>query len=220
MNHREIIELLPWYANATLDENERRMVETHLADCRECAKEVESLTALRNVVLQAGNQVSAPSPLGLNRALAEIEDYEHARTRPGTFSRLGEQISIFWSGWWRPTPLFARSLIATQVVLLLALGTVTLYQHQHPNVIYTTSSGSSSDKASTTIAVGFAVTASEQEIRETILAIKGKIVDGPTALGLYAIQVPIPRERSAEIEQVLQTLRQNSRVIRFAEQKQ
>jgi len=222
MNHQEIIELLPWYANQTLEDDERKLVEMHLADCRDCAKEVESLKAIRKTVVEVGDSGPALSPFALNRALAEIEDYERTRTTKAKAASVATQEKKgFWAKWWQPTPVFARTLIAAQIVLLLALGSVSVYQYGHPNVIYRTSSGGAmDDKASTRITVGFNDGATEQEIRQTILGIEGQIVEGPSALGLYTIQVAIPREHTAKINKVLQTLRQNTKVVRFAAEKQ
>lgn len=223
MKHSEIIELLPWYTNSTLSEDERKAVETHLADCSECAREVKNLAIMRNAVIDTGNKAPVPGANALNRALAQIEDYERSRdqatqkaaSRPG----IAERISRLWSGWWRPTPLLARAIIAVQLVLVLGFGAALVYQ-QNQNAIYTTSSGPAGDKASTRIAVGFSDGAIEQDIRQTILAVHGKIIDGPSALGLYTVQVPIAPEHSQEIDNVLKALRQNQRVVRFAEQKQ
>ena len=221
MNHQEIIELLPWYANQTLEDDERKLVEMHLADCRDCAKEVESLKAMQKTVVEVGDSGPALSPFALNRALAEIEDYERTRTTTVKAASVAtREKKGFWARWWQPTPVFARALIAAQIVLVLALGSVTLYQYSHPNIIFKTSSGGVDDKTSTRITVGFNDGTTEQEIRQTILGIEGQIVEGPSALGLYTIQVPIPRERTAEIDKVLQTLRQNTKVVRFAAEKQ
>lgn len=223
MKHSEIIELLPWYANSTLSEEERKAVESHLADCSECAREVKNLAIMRNAVVETGNKVPAPSSNALNRALAQIEDYERSReqTTQKAASRPGivERISSFWSGWWSPTPLLARAVIAVQLVLVLGFGAALVYQHNQ-NTIYTTSSGPAGDKASIRIAVALSDGATEQEIRQAILAVHGKIIDGPSALGLYTVQVPIAPEHSQEIVNVLKTLRQNQHVVRFAEQKQ
>ena len=219
MNHREIIELLPWYANQTLDEDERRAVETHLSECAECANEVKNLSSMKKAVIESENQGPALSPFALNRALAQIEDYERAKAPAAASSR--EPGKSLWSRWWSPTPIFARTLIAAQVVLLLALGSLALYQRSHPAVVYTTTSGGAGEnKASFRIAVQFSDSASEQDIRKTILGIHGKIVDGPSALGLYTVEVPIAGERRAEMDRVLETLRQNQHIIRFAAEKQ
>lgn len=219
MNHREIIELLPWYANQTLDEDERKAVETHLSECAECANEVKNLNTMKKAIIESGNQGPVLSPFAPNRALAQVEDYERAKSPAAASSPEPEK--SFWSRWWSPTPIFARALIAAQVVLLLALGSLTLYQHSHPAVVYTTSSGGAGEnKTSFRIAVQFSDSANEQDIRKTILGIRGKIVDGPSALGLYTVEVPITGERRAEMDRVLETLRQNQHIVRFAAEKQ
>jgi len=222
MNHNQIIELLPWYANETLGESERQMVEAHLAGCSECARELKSLNAMRKVVVEAGNQGPALSPHALNRALAQIEDYERTKMpQAHKASSAAREVKRFWTGWWKPTPIFARALIAAQIAVVLALGSIAVYQHAHPVIEYrTTSGGSAEDKTSARIVIGFSDGATEQEIRQTILGINGKIVDGPSALGLYTVQLATPGEQTTEIEQVLKTLRQNHRVVRFAAQKQ
>ncbi|HEY6251822.1 MAG TPA: zf-HC2 domain-containing protein [Candidatus Angelobacter sp.] len=221
MNHDQIIELLPWYANQTLEEDERQAVEAHLAGCSECAKEMENLSAMRKAVVETENQGPTLSAFALNRALAEVEDYERTKAPKALARGNAYEGANWWARWWKPTPLFARALVAAQIVLVLALGTVTFYQHTHPTVIYTTASGGpTNDKGNARIVVRFSEGASEQEIRQTILAIKGKIVDGPSAQHLYTIQLSIPTEQTAEIERVLETLRQNQRVIVLAEQVQ
>src|SRR5215471_11543964 len=118
MNHREIIELLPWYANQTLDEDERKTVETHLSECAECASEVKSLSTMKRAVIESGNQGPALPPFALNRALAQIENYE--RTKSSAAAPRREPGKGFWGRWWSPTPVFARALITAQIVLLLA----------------------------------------------------------------------------------------------------
>jgi hypothetical protein len=222
MKHSEIRELLPWYANATLSKEEREIVGGHLPNCPECARELENLTRIQRAIVEAGNQVQASPRLTLDRALAQIEEYEQTKAqaahRKPALDRLRERFIEFWSGWWSVTPTWPRAIIAVQAILLVCLGG-TFYYEQHKEHVYTTSSASSGDRSSTRIAVGFDDQATEQQIRQVISAVHGTIVDGPSALGLYTIQVPIPAERSAEIQQALNTLRRDDRVVRFAEQK-
>jgi len=215
MKHDEIIELLPWYANQSLGENERREVAAHLTHCPECAREVKSLSAMQKAILDAEDQGPKLPAMALNRALAQIEDYEHSKA-PTRAKRTLEN-GNWWTQWWKPMPLFTRALIAAQVVAVLALGTVAVYQRTHPTVIYTTASGGSiEDKDAARIVVSFSASATEQEIRQIVVAIKGRIVDGPSAQNLYTVRLPIAREQTAEIERVLEILRQNQPVVRFA----
>lgn len=217
MNHQEIIELLPWYANATLEGEERRTVEAHLAECRECAREVESLAAMRRAVVALANQAPEPSPHLLNRSLAEIEDYELSRAQAAKPAQRGQRFQAFRESWWPKTPLFARTALAAQLALLLMLGTVAVYQYNHPQVIYKTTAGPSLPNAGLKISVMFNAGASEREIRKTLEEIHGQIVGGPSAQELFTIQTDVPPDKPQELEALLQKLRQNQRVIRLAE---
>ncbi len=220
MKHQEIIELLPWYANATLGEDERRTVETHVAGCKECAQELTSLAAMRKAVVALADETPAPSPHLLNRALAEIEDYERGRAQKSARTRRWrEQIAEFWTGLWPSSPVFARAAMAAQLALVLVLGTVTVYQYKHPQIEYRTSTGISGPGTGVRISVIFNENASEREIRQAIEEVRGTIVEGPTAQGFYTVQLPIRPEQTAEMEKDLQTLLQHQRVVRFAVEK-
>ncbi len=224
MNHREIIELLPWYVNATLKGAERQAVEKHLADCGECMLELEGLKAMKAAAIELNEEALAPSPSLLNRALVQIEQYEQVRARvkekrAGFFAAFLGLIAAFSVNWWRPTPFFARVVIVAQLALAVTLGGLLVRQHNRSQT-YTTLSGPSgtvAQEAGTRLSLGFSEGVSEEVMRQTIQAIHGKIVAGPSALGLYTVEVPVPPERSDEIEKLLLTLRQNHRVIRFAE---
>jgi hypothetical protein len=216
MKHQEMIGLLPWYANATLDGAERQALETHLAGCPECARELEHLMEMRRTVIELAGETPQPSPFVLNRALARIEDYERAQVpvRPKA-AQFGERIQA----WWLRTSFFNRVALATQLAIMLALGTVAVYQHNHPQTILTTASGGSGEQTGANINVMFSPDATEHEISRTLGEIHGTIVAGPTAQGLYTVQLQLRPEQTVEIEKVLQTLRQNQRVVRFAVEK-
>jgi hypothetical protein len=232
MNHQEIIELLPWYVNATLSSEEKAIVSSHLEGCAECAGEVRSLTTMRKAVIAVGDQAPAPSPFLLNRALAEIENYERQRAqaegrpapKPENFR---DRLRAFRENWWPATPVFLRFAMATQLALLLAVGTVALYQYNHPRVVrespYGTAAGPSGTTSAETkakISVAFNEKASAREIRQALSEINGTIVDGPSAQGFYTVQLPFAPEQTTEVDKVVQKLQQNRRVVSFAATKQ
>lgn len=69
MTHNRTVERLPWLVNGTLDADERREVEEHLADCASCRRE---LAATR----EAFDLYSAHLPPELLTAYAEAPDAE------------------------------------------------------------------------------------------------------------------------------------------------
>jgi hypothetical protein len=224
MKHQEIIESLPWYVNGTLDQAERAAVTQHLATgCDECAREVKSLRALHKAVKAAGDEAPEPSPFLLNRALAEIEDYE--RTRAQDQSRQTAKAPASSSlanrlreSWWPKTPVFARLALATQLALVLVLGAVAVYQYENPQVIYKTASDSSGTAAK--LSVIFNENATESGIRQTLGEIHGTIVEGPTAQGRYTIQLAISLEQTAELDKIIRTLQEKKDIVRSVEEKQ
>ena len=51
LTHREAFELLPWYVNRTLEEDERQEVRGHLGNCLVCRREVAFLERLDRAVV-------------------------------------------------------------------------------------------------------------------------------------------------------------------------
>src|SRR5258708_7952855 len=166
MKHPELIELLPWYANATLDDAERQAVKEHLAGCPECVRELERLMQMRQATLELAEETPEPSPFLLNRALAQIEDYERTKA---PVRRESAPLREPMKAWWPRSPFFVRAALATQFAIMLALGIVAVYQHNHPQAIYITSSGASGEsaRAGIKISVMFSPDATEREISQT-----------------------------------------------------
>jgi hypothetical protein len=222
MKHQEIIELLPWYVNATLNQAERRLVETHLDECSECANEVRSLTAMRKAVVAVGDEAPEPSQFLLNRALAQIEDYERTREQAETSQaeksgKWYRHFSAVWEDWFGKTTVFARVALAVQMALILTVGTFAVYQLNHPLTEYRVLTANSGEGA--LIAVRFNETASEREIRQALEAVNATIVGGPSAQRMYTVALKnVSQDNTAEIEKAMQKLLQNKRVVREVRQ--
>lgn len=205
-----------------MSQPERQAVQEHLASgCSECAREVKNLAAMRQAEVALANEAPEPSPFLLNRALAQIEDYERARLQAESAKADGpesvlERLGTFAKNWWPKTPVFARVALAAQLALVLALGTIAVYQYRHPQTVYKVLSGPSIPGAGVKISVMFNEGASEQEIRQVLGEINGQIVAGPSAQALYTIQTGVAPDKPEELDRLLQKLRQNQHVIRFA----
>jgi len=220
MTHQNIFSLLPWYINGTLTDQERQAVQKHLTGCAICTRQLEELKAVQMGVVELNEEVPIPSPNLLGRALNDIEEYEQAKTRThskqkGWVNTVLEWFQETWPASWQPVPTFARVVITVQLILLVGLGgwVTTLWSP------YSTLTGPSTsiqeDRAR--LVIGFHPHVSEAEIRKTLQEIQGTIVKGPSALGLYTIEVPLSPDQTQEIENRLQALKQNQNIIRFAE---
>ena len=81
-----VAELLPWYVNDTLDEQERDFVRSHVESCEDCRENVEFLTRLGHAVRTESPSPLVPAPRSdeLLAALDRSERRESMRRRwPG-----------------------------------------------------------------------------------------------------------------------------------------
>jgi hypothetical protein len=72
MRHQEIIELLPWYVNNTLEESERRQIAGHLDKCAVCSEEVKVLRLMESHLIDLDREISAASPDPLAASREEV----------------------------------------------------------------------------------------------------------------------------------------------------
>jgi anti-sigma factor RsiW len=73
---QELRELLPWYANGTLREEERTKVEAHLARCERCQRELRELRQIKGLVALSVESVPEPSEGLFARTVERIRSQE------------------------------------------------------------------------------------------------------------------------------------------------
>ena len=73
LRHQEAWELIPWYVNGTLVEDEAVQVEAHLARCPLCRREVDANRELAAALRAADAAPAAPDPR-LERLLARLDE--------------------------------------------------------------------------------------------------------------------------------------------------
>ena len=180
--HREAWAALPFFVNRTLDPTAQAAVETHITDCAVCRAEVEMLRRVER---------------GVRDVAVETSQVDHA------WRRLAAERAIAppWARWsglvaWchdvlSETPGPARVALAAQTALLVVVvGTLAL-----PDGPATSEASYQTLSAATTVAlpaeaflrVRFADEATDARLRGLLLDAGLKIVDGPSAAGLYAL---------------------------------
>jgi hypothetical protein len=207
MTHQEALDLLPWYAAETLSDEERHAVSEHLEACPECAMELAQFQELRRADVELSRDIP-PAPANmLQQALAEIDDYEQER---GAASRPHPAARSWWEAFWNPEPGFARLVMAAQFALVIALA-VGLIRSNEPD--YGVFSGPGEG---TTISIQFADTATAAQMRDLLADIQGVIVDGPSAIGLYTVRVPLEPEDAGALNALVQRLQSQADIVQFA----
>ncbi len=167
-------ELLPWLANDTLEGEEKTAVERHVTDCAECRTELELLRNLRS------NLQSEPpadsGELGLQRLLREVR-------KPPSAAK---------PRWLLPAALAAGLVIAVQTAMLIQPG------QQLP--VYGPLSGPSAGDGM--LQVEFMPDAREADLRELLRSAGVRIVDGPSAVGVYRLAVDPGRDPGQVADQL------------------
>jgi anti-sigma-K factor RskA len=195
--HHQASELLPWLVNGTLNGLERTRVERHVAECVACSQEVDSLRVVEAVVAH-DDEGDRQSTQALARIKARLQ---RAEPKPGARSI---------SSQWRETSPWVRYAIAAQFVVVAILGAALLHQ---PTPQYYRGLGAVSKSAGpeSGLVVVFSETVSQRDMRDLLLRLHARIVDGPSPAGAYTLQVPQDDQAAA-----LAVLRHTSWVV-FAE---
>lgn len=181
MNDDELVALLPWYANDTLDAEERGAVDALLQRSAEARAELAFIRQLARQV-RTEPEVQA-SDLGWQRLKRDL------KAKP-EFSA---------NRWWRPGLAVAASLV---VALQLAI----LVQPQETDNTQLLSQGTSQPLADHwLLQLEFREETSWQALSQLLLELDARLVDGPSSIGLVRIAVPAG-ERFDSAEQLLQYL--------------
>ncbi len=211
--HQRIWELLPWYANGSLDGREQEMVESHLAACPRCREEALTCQRTAEAVKSAGETAPSPHPVQLQRVLARIEASEQER-------RAGAGWKARLRGLAEATPGPLRRALAAQAAVILVLLGLLVWREMRPQrapaepVLYSTLSAPAEAPAPKAgLRLMFSPQATERQIRALLAGIQGQITAGPSPLGVYTVEVPAAGD---PIAVVLARLRSEPEVV-FAE---
>ena len=203
LGHDQAWELLPWLANDTLEAEERRAVEAHVAGCAECRAELEQCKTLGERMRGASVSPS-PHPAQLHALMRRIDDGERARRWPQPFAG---------------HPRFVRGALLAQaavIVILLALAFWPALDRQQQAQFRTLSDAPAAAAPVHQIRVVFRPDATEEQIRRLLLEVRGELAGGPSALGAYTVAVPAAGPGAEPLPAVLAHLRADARV-RLAE---
>ncbi|WP_282182650.1 anti-sigma factor family protein [Aliiroseovarius marinus] len=187
LDRQHIIELLPFWVNGTLSQDERDMVEAAMAQDPSLRQEAEMLSLVR-ATMQQQSDVQSPGDLGLARLRRVIEDNPQ-QVLEGR-SRTRRYILSFSSG------------LAAALALLAVLGNFRASED-----VYELAS-SNDDTAN--IVVSFRPDVTQASMASLLQMHELVIVDGPSAIGLYRLS---PLDPDADLEQLAGTLRSETDVF-------
>lgn len=194
--HQSVQELLPWYVNGTLAPEERQRIETHLSSCDACRQEAARLEQISAALLA---DVPEPRVDLYPRTLKRLESARAV----GPLERIRNLVA--------PIPRYAQVALVAQLAVVAIL--VVSLVSQGPLV--TLSDGPTGPAAR--LQVAFQDQTTLDQVPEILTPLKARIVDGPSATGLYLVEVPLgPSGTVSSPEEALRLIKR-SRWVKFAE---
>jgi hypothetical protein len=230
--HQELSELLPWYVNKTLQGAELRAVETHLAVCLTCKRELMQLQRLAQAVIKEGALDSAEqaSFLRLKKRLHSGKQLDvhslpqqvHLGQKPvGVFNSVSQINTANKRGW--TSSAMPRTALAMAAVLLLSLSVLMPRYVGNADLLgsnFRTLSDAPDAKqdgiSANEIRVVFADNVDQQQKNTILERVHGRFVsDNPTAQGVYTVRL----EKDMAVKHlldVIELLRKDNNIV-FAE---
>lgn len=208
MHHQQAWELLPWLLNGTASAEERRLVEHHLEQCRDCRAELALQQRLHAAMTQ--ELVAAPDPeRGLERLWQKIDNAPAAEAPVEPRTPAAPR---------RHKPVYRAALAAMLVLqagVLAVLGAQFLMPHQasEAGAAYVTLSSQETGAARATIRIVPAANMRAGELGGLLRELDLQIVAGPTEAGVYSLA---PLSAHGDTAAQLARLRASGG-IRFAE---
>lgn len=223
--------LLPWYAEGTLSQEEHRRVEAHLRECQTCRQELADIRKIQQRVSTFYAEQPRPSPDVFARVKARIHQLESRQQQAQTVTSpkwWETWLSVFES-WTRPlfvpqwAPTLAVALIVAQASLLVLTSVSRDTQPEdvpgifHGPVIERSIPPATVPELKTTIKVEltFNEETPENQFREVIQELGGRLIDGPTKEGSYLIAIEATDPE--EVDQKIKTVLAKSHIVRAAE---
>jgi anti-sigma factor RsiW len=173
--HEQAEELLPWYATGQLDAADRSLVETHLAACARCQRQ---LAGERRMVEQF-QSFSPEVDSGWARIRQRIEG--PAGKRPGRIARTASDI---WQMLKRPA---VAALAAGQIGILAIAAAIAPSLSTAP--AYVALGDKAQPAASANVIILFRPEATEAGMRAALRQSGASLVGGPTDADAYLLNV-------------------------------
>jgi anti-sigma factor RsiW len=216
--HDVVVELLPWYVKNTLNPIEQMRVAQHLSSCSECQQELDIYRKIDNVNLGSSNTPTwKPSPVQFANILQGIDALEtKAATAATATTKVAKTPGVFakLSAWLKalPSPVFWVMSLETMAIAALVMMVVGRLPQQLPGgqLFETLSNERPSVTANLPrLHIVFAEDITEREIRTLLQTQQGQLVEGPSMLGVYTVQLAAG---GVQEQQAIINLRANAKV--------
>lgn len=178
--HDEIVLLLPWYLNQTLEPAEQARVKTHVRSCLECRRELQSLGQLEQALHQPEDPLNLAARVSFRqlqkRVAASPAEPAEVVPLPATSRKRPSRQRIFTS-------------LALAASLLLLAAPLALHRFSEIQLMdYQTLSNRGAPEQGH-LRVVFAPDLPFVQMDQMVRTIGGEVVGGPNTAGAYTIRL-------------------------------
>lgn len=226
--HQQMLLLLPWYLNQSLEQDERRQVESHLRNCILCNRELVALRKLASAVKQSSDLdvAAAASFSGLRAKLQTAELIRQSPVRSlnqpasgGFRERANIASAIFGNAANQPDRLtrlsgsmVTRFAIAASMLLAM-IPLIMQYGHSPAATdFYTLSAARPESPAGTSLRVVFSKSLPDAGIDSLLEQIHGQLIEGPNSAGAYTVRLDAGKD-SQDLTAAVALLRSQQNVL-------
>lgn len=206
MTRQEAEDLLPWFVNGTLSTEESHAVQAFIDSGEISQREVDEVRLFAETIQEQSADEPVFNPAMFDGVMAKLDSVqqevaetpvivsEPKQESEGFLTRLMDGFS------WSLMPPLAKVAVAGQFAVVVALSAALLAGGANEETSFETVSGSATATAQADVQVVFSPTATEQEIRALLNSVEGIIVSGPSALGVYEIDLAEELDSAAAVQ--------------------
>ena len=180
--HERTLSLLPWFVTDRLEPGERAEVEAHLNACAACRAEERLERRLEAQVAALPFEAEA----GWARMRGLMQATPRRRAPWAWAARIRDRIGSAA----RPNPGWVGWALAGQVAAITLLWLVWPKAPIAPGPAAYHALAAAQPTAGGNALVMFDPGLAERELRSDLVAVEGRVVDGPTAAGAYVLYLP------------------------------
>lgn len=208
MNKREAQDLLPWFVAGSLSADESRAVRAFIDSGEITALELEELALFAETVNEQQLDEPAYNSAVLSNAISQLDATPQADESEPLLVMEPQVASSWWRVLtdrlqWALTPPVAKVALAAQFLLVVAMGAVLLVNPAQVDDLPGFETVAGAELVSTAdlnLVLNPAITVAE--LQTLLRSVDAQIVSGPSALGMYGIDV----QQDADIDAVQKTL--------------
>ncbi|BBB61588.1 hypothetical protein UNDKW_3315 [Undibacterium sp. KW1] len=195
-DHSQVQDLLPWYANNTLQADEQQLVRAHLQTCTACQNDLQWQQKLK-----AGEPAASTVP-NVDRALARLLPKLDRQVQAAKVNNTNNFMARLWTLFTADGKAPARwgmAVMAAQTAVIVGLVAFMALPRQDDSSYRVLGSG---ERSSGNIVVVFKPETTVKDIQRIMSINDARIIDGPTVTNAYLLNVDDSR-----LEQSIRELR-------------